>query len=476
MAKVGFINMLEEENNNIEDKVPVTAITCTGDRPVQFGICSKIMNRMKHKPMQWIIVDDGKNAVDKKDIPEYATYIRREPQSTDPEMTLSLNMIEAFKHVNQDAVIFIEDDDYYPDDYIQAKYDEGKGYDAIGALYRKYFQIATNKYYEFINHRESITASLMLCNKDTVEFFRQTVQNYIDGNGLDTYFWRDFKGKTKMHRNIQATSIGIKAWGVGRGGGYMPSHTNDAFGFIDDSERTKLKQWIPESEWKWYGDSNINRKIDYVIYCPPYKNSSAGIRALFKLKDMLIERGHKCICTNSVDRYEYSDIEIYDNTVVIYPEIISGNPLRAENVIRYILNHPAKLGGDKTYDSKEMLVAYGEQFGVYSNGELLNIPVVEDCFKYNNESKDITNCYWVGKGKNTAYNFEGNTIEITRSYPETREKLADILKRTKNFYSYDDLTMLLLEATMAGCNVKIIGKDNQLQEPVLTTMYDNTDK
>ena len=254
MAKIDFMNMLEEENKKIEDKVSVTAITCTGDRPVQFGICLKIMNRMKHKPMQWIIVDDGKNAVDKKDIPEYATYIRREPKSTDPQMTLSLNMIEAFKYVNQEAVIFIEDDDYYPDDYIQAKYDEGQGYDAIGSLYRKYFQIATNKYYEFINHRESITASLMLCNKDTIEFFKQNVQNYIDGNGLDTYFWRDFKGKTKMHRNMQATSIGIKAWVVGRGGGYMPSHTKDAFGFIDDNERVKLKQWIAENELKSLSD------------------------------------------------------------------------------------------------------------------------------------------------------------------------------------------------------------------------------
>jgi len=178
----------------------ITAITCTGDRPVQFDICLKIMNRMNPKPNQWIIVDDGKIPVDKDILPQYATYIRREPIKSDYPMTLSLNMLEAYPHIKYDKLIFIEDDDWYPVNYISAMIQESNGYDVYGSSRRRFFQLSTNSYYEFIKTWESITASMILNSKKAIDFWRETCLNYIDGNGLDTYFWRDFNGSKKVNQ------------------------------------------------------------------------------------------------------------------------------------------------------------------------------------------------------------------------------------------------------------------------------------
>lgn len=235
--------------------VPLTALTCTGDRPVQFGICMKIMERMNPRPSQWLIVDDGKTPIAPELIPNWAQYIRREPQPGDPPMTLAKNILAGFEHLKYNTVAFIEDDDWYPLNYLAEQFKEAQGVEACGAAGRYYFQLVKNAASVF-TRGFSITASLLLNSAEAVKTYRQVCIDQPDGNGLDVLFWRRFNGKKKLHSNISATSVGIKDWPAGRGPGFAPTHVSSK-GFMPDPQRKYLRQWLPPLELTWYNPENL---------------------------------------------------------------------------------------------------------------------------------------------------------------------------------------------------------------------------
>jgi len=193
----------------------------------------------------------------------------------------------------------------------------------------------------------------------------------------------------------------------------------------------------------------------YVIIAPTYNQKTAGIAVLQELQKWLIKSGKDAIIPNININAPYA---IQDDDIVVYPEIIPGNPLNAKRVVRYILNVPGKLGGTTEYDSREILVAYTKDFSRHSNGIYLEIPIIEDFFT-NRGLERTVDCFWVGKGRNTHHPATKGCIEITYQWPRKRRELAELLNRTRVFYSYDDCTHLLTEAMLCGCAIKLIKND-----------------
>ena len=193
----------------------------------------------------------------------------------------------------------------------------------------------------------------------------------------------------------------------------------------------------------------------YIIVSPVYNRKSAGVKVLYELQKWLIKFGKEAIILNFNAPYP-----INDDDIVVYPEIVTGNPLNAKRVVRYILNEPGKLGGDKEYDKDEILVAYDGELGRFSNNIVLRMPCVEDFFT-NTHCERVIDCFWVGKGKFTPHPAVKNAIEITYAWPVKRKELAELLNRTKTFYTYDDRTALTLEAALCGCEIKEF-KDGEL--------------
>lgn len=203
--------------------------------------------------------------------------------------------------------------------------------------------------------------------------------------------------------------------------------------------------------------------MDYVIYTPKYAASN-GIRVLYKLADELIKRGCNVFLFSEPSEgkdYQYINKltkELKDNAVVIYPEVIFGNPLNAKKVVRYVLYYPGINGGDSYYDKNDMIFTFNNEY--YENADLLSISTMDRSLFYkDNTPKDI-NCYFVNKGGKWKEIQEfKNFVEINMSYPETREELANLLRRTKTLYSYDRHTLLTEEAFACGCDVKYVTED-----------------
>ena len=67
----------------------------------------------------------------------------------------------------------------------------------------------------------------------------------------------------------------------------------------------------------------------------------------------------KAICVN-IDKAK--EIAIQDDVITIYPEVISGNPFNAKNVVRYVLYYPGWHAGDKQYSDDELIITYNNEY------------------------------------------------------------------------------------------------------------------
>lgn len=201
----------------------------------------------------------------------------------------------------------------------------------------------------------------------------------------------------------------------------------------------------------------------YIIFAPPYRHNSGGIKVLYELSYQLNRHGQESYvfvwdggyyASNKYQTcsYKFMMDNLRKGAWVIYPEIVSGNPLGAKNVIRYVLNEPGKIGGDKVYSSSEIVWAYNNGLKKFApKDRILQTPHIElDLFKNNNLNRKGS-CFWVGKGQNVARKPEHEELEITHAYPENREELAYIFNTKEVFYTYDDFTCMVDEARLCGC-------------------------
>ena len=211
-----------------------------------------------------------------------------------------------------------------------------------------------------------------------------------------------------------------------------------------------------------FGKPNLDKPIDdserrYVIVAPPYKHNSAGIRVLYDLQKWLIRAGLDAIVVTWFQGYP---VEQFQDDIVIYPEVAPGNLLGAQKVIRYIMNVPGKLGmGEKSYDPKEILIAYNKDLVPYSGGRILQVPSVEPFFHDSNTQKTC-DVFFVGKGNDLGVH-PPEAVAITKVFPAKRREMARLLRQARVLYSYDDFSMILYEAKLCGCHVKVINKDGQ---------------
>jgi hypothetical protein len=217
------------------------AITCTGDRPEQFVICLELMKKQTVKPDKWIIVDDGATPLTTEKLPDYAEYIRRSPQANDPKHTLALNLKQAVKQLSsKDKVIFIEDDDYYPADWIERCVDALLEVDLAGCDSR-YYQLSENRYKRIVE-KKSVLANTAITGF-AITYLGSSLNNL--NWDVDMRLWRGYGGR-KNNKILEADDkrhpVGLKMWMTGRPG--MTRSWTKRDDFYEDPDRAKLMEWL----------------------------------------------------------------------------------------------------------------------------------------------------------------------------------------------------------------------------------------
>lgn len=161
-----------------------------------------------------------------------------------------------------------------------------------------------------------------------------------------------------------------------------------------------------------------------------------------------------------------------DRTVVVYGETIRGNPLKATNVVRWIMNTPGVCGGDGVYALTDHIFQYHPWFAVDPRyeikGPLTAIDLDHQLKTYQN--KNLPNrkggAYLVRKGTDKKHNqHPANFVHADPLLEKmSDEEAADFFNRIETFISYDDMTFISVQAALCGCKSIIIPGEGDRSE------------
>jgi len=223
----------------------------------------------------------------------------------------------------------------------------------------------------------------------------------------------------------------------------------------------------------------MNKVKPIVIYTYDFDLGIGGIKVLHHLCHLLNESGRESYLMPIHWRDEF--ITFYDNTpivteeiikdikncIVVYPEIIKGNPLNSDNVIRWMLG---PLEEDKfiTYGKDDKIFWYIDYYYTDKLGQRENKLFVsefhEDIFYDKNQTRKGS-AYCIRKCQNPEFIHPKDSIEITRSMAPNYNLLSEIFNSVETFYCYDNYTFLAIQAALCGCISIVIPDKSQNKTP-----------
>ena len=236
--------------------------------------------------------------------------------------------------------------------------------------------------------------------------------------------------------------------------------------------------------------------VKFIIFSPSYDSNVGGVIVLHKLCHLLNELGYQAElypAFSTVDKsiissswgmvkifiksifnkyktninfqtpiFNFVFNKINDDCIVIYPEVVNGNPLRAKNVVRWLLHNPGFHTGKVNYAKGELYFKFNSAIkdfyfpgSIMSNNELeiIDYPLQY----YNNLNNDINRsgtayCLRKGKDKEIVHDIENSILIDGKSHAE----IANIFRSVNTFISYDTLTAYSFFAVLCGAESVVV--------------------
>lgn len=161
-----------------------------------------------------------------------------------------------------------------------------------------------------------------------------------------------------------------------------------------------------------------------------------------------------------------------DDTIVVYPEIVFGNPLAAKHVVRWFLNinrFKGEFAGAQPYGKNDLFICYADVFNDYqlnpSGRKVELLYFNHDVYKRWNYGHREGNCFLIRKGI--------NRTDLPSSVPGviiddlSEEEKVKVLNRCKYFFSFDTHTAYLNVAAICGCLPIVIPEPGKKREDYL---------
>lgn len=241
----------------------------------------------------------------------------------------------------------------------------------------------------------------------------------------------------------------------------------------------------------------------FVIYTPVYRENSGGIIVLHKLASILNSIGcdakiwplpkpslkelckiqgwlklinwFKLVLILYIKRkdvrspYDLNVAKQRDvaDSVVVYPEIVLGNPLNAKYVVRWLLNKPGAIYGNVEFGRGDLFFFYNHHFNDWrlnpNKENHLNVSeIMGDVYVKKNNGKRTGQCYMVRKGRGRSLTYHDDSALNVDGL--SHRELADIFNECEYFISYDIYTMYCRYAAMCGCIPVVVPQEGLLKE------------
>lgn len=224
--------------------------------------------------------------------------------------------------------------------------------------------------------------------------------------------------------------------------------------------------------------------MKFIIYTPPYDANSGGTLVLHKLAEILQKLGYSVSLwysnkphisqlaslngwkmslryfqtrlkkTPKSSQFKEAIHKDIQDAVVIYPEVVDGNPLKGKNVVRWLLNKPGELSNKVEYGKDDLFFFFDKHFNdaqlnPHDRNHLNVIELMGDIYKNTNHMPRSGTCFMVRKGKGRLLNqHEENAQQIDGM---SHRQIASVFNHCKYFVSYDAYTMYSVYAAMCGC-------------------------
>lgn len=199
------------------------------------------------------------------------------------------------------------------------------------------------------------------------------------------------------------------------------------------------------------------------IHKKPIFNPRTPLLYLFKWLKFITRRQFKTYPNFHTPIANTSDLK---DAIIIYPEIIDGNPLDASKVVRWLLHKPGFHTGRINFLPEELIVGYGSEF----NGENINFTedrilvikfIMNDIYKQTNFGPRLACCHMIRKGKNKPFIHPEDSILVDSL---SHEELSTIFNQAKMFISYDAYTYYSTYAALCGCISVVVPDENISKE------------
>jgi hypothetical protein len=219
----------------------------------------------------------------------------------------------------------------------------------------------------------------------------------------------------------------------------------------------------------------------FYIVAPPYSRFSAGIKVIHQLCHLLNLSGRPTYLIVHGDRSQRRRLDVTQADLLtpvltqhiarahfekgfapiyIYPEIVTGNPYKAQCIIRYLLNY-ADLRDECTENKrKELIYSYSKSIAKFTNypNNVLFIPCSDPhIFHAPHQNNTRTGSYYyINKSQSFVdaefSNLPKDCIRINGDEFDalTQEQLAEIFRHCEFFYTFEN-TSLALDAALCGC-------------------------
>lgn len=242
---------------------------------------------------------------------------------------------------------------------------------------------------------------------------------------------------------------------------YAPSFNENSGGSIVLHRLCDLLNSIGEKAylWQFYGKE-------------PLFDKKKPIRSLYILLRFLLQKWFGEYKTNPLFNTPIATKKHLHNSIVIYPEIVSGNPLKVDNIVRWFLHQPGYHTGEINYGKNELYFFYQDAFNnpsinVQSDNKLMVLYIRDDIYKQTNFAVREGSCYLIKKGKNKPFVHDmKNSICIDSM---SHQEISKVFNQTEYFISYDTHTMYLVYALMCGCKSIVIpdeGISKEIWQPI----------
>ena len=208
---------------------------------------------------------------------------------------------------------------------------------------------------------------------------------------------------------------------------------------------------------------SVNSKIKIIIYTPTFNINCGGVVVLHYLAKLINDQNHPIFYTKIFNYFNirYNNIfcnnfahmdEIDNNTIVIYPEKIIGNPLNSKNVIRWmLLDLGTNMQKERNYGDNDLIYFWEPQNTDNIYFRDFSCPYFNNTFINKNLEKNKT-CYIIKKAHSfhNQINFihDENSICIDNL---DIYKINEIFNECKYFYAYDPNTAFIIYAVVCGC-------------------------